>query len=237
MKCIVLAGGAGERLQHLSRRNCPKQFIEIENNYSIFHNTITRNISYCDEFIIATNQDCRYLGENQLEQFQGLDYRCIYEEEGKKTTAAITLACLSLEPTEYVLVTNINKLISAIAAKQNVYEGFASILVMLVKFIDAKGNLSTQVHPNDDYALEYENQYGKNEMWYVVDAKEDSALYVGFNRNVDKDEVGRSVQDNTITEVLNFYSVKSGAIFFIPAGTVHAIYEGNLICEIQQSSN
>lgn len=128
-----------------------------------------------------------------MEQFQGLDYRCIYEEEGKKTTAAITLACLSLEPTEYVLVTNINKLISAIAAKQNVYEGFASILVMLVKFIDAKGNLSTQVHPNDDYALEYENQYGKNEMWYVVDAKEDSALYVGFNRNVDKDEVGRSV--------------------------------------------
>ena len=136
MKCVVLAGGAGERLWPLSRKNCPKQFIEIENNHSIFQDTIARNIPYCDEFIIVTNIDYRYLVENQLEPFQGLNYRCIYEEEGKKTTAAIMLACLSLEPTEYVLVTNTNLLISApeykgaiIAAKQNAYEGFISILV------------------------------------------------------------------------------------------------------------
>lgn len=630
MKCVVLAGGAGERLWPLSRKNCPKQFIEIENNHSIFQDTIARNIPYCDEFIIVTNKDYRYLVENQLEPFQGLNYRCIYEEEGKKTTAAITLACLSFEPTEYVLVTNTNMLISApeykdaiIAAKQNAYEGFISILAskkdktdsrygyvlekdgelvkkyvekpeeviegeiyknlgflifqngvlmntldfkllneclqaykgrevkngntsyknvditpvaieksilekagnikaveisfpyrdirtlddlvgyqnkgtvinnsttsriintaknkaivvngvddlivvntddalyigkngiglkeilkkdelreygeksnvfnrswgryedlsveknyrlrrviinpgktiyehvhekrteawtvlkgimkftlndeemaisvgetvtaktgerhqisnvgentlvlvetaigdivhtdmssttktntnditlglsidpmikltpslkdylwggnqlkdrygiesdldivaeawelsahpdgesvvatgrhkglafskyietvgksvlgwkcsplqsfpMLVKFIDAKGNLSIQVHPDDDYALEHENQYGKNEMWYVVDAKDGSGLYVGFNRHVDKDEVRRRVKDNTITDVLNFYPTKPGDIFFIPAGTVHAICEGNLICEIQQSSN
>lgn len=630
MKCVVLAGGTGERLWPLSRKNCPKQFIEIENNHSIFQDTIARNIPYCDEFIIVTNKDYKYLIENQMEPFQGLNYRCIYEEEGKKTTAAITLACLSLEPTEYVLVTNTNMLISApdykdaiIAAKQNAYEGYISILVskaeksenrygyvvekdgdvvtrfiekpeeiiegeiyqnlgflifqngvlmntldfkllneclqayknrevkngntsyrdvnitpvaieksilekarnikavevsfsyrdirtlddlagyqnkgtiinnsdttqiintkkdkaivvngvddlivvntedalyigkngiglkeilkmpelkefgekstlynrswgryedliverdyrfrrviinsaktiyehvhkrrieswtilkgtgkfsingvegiyrtgdtitaktgdrhqisnvgetplvlaemdigdiihddmrsttdiqvsdtslgfsiepmikltpalkdylwggnqlkdrygiesdldivaeawelsahpdgesvvstgrhkglsfskyietvgksvlgwkcsplqsfpMLVKFIDAKGNLSIQVHPDDDYALEHEGQYGKNEMWYVVDAKEGAGLYVGFNRNVDKDEVRRRVQDNTITEILNFYPTKPGDIFFIPAGTVHAICEGNLICEIQQSSN
>lgn len=630
MKCVVLAGGTGERLWPLSRKNCPKQFIEIENNHSIFQDTIARNIPYCDEFIIVTNKDYKYLIENQMEPFQGLNYRCIYEEEGKKTTAAITLACLSLEPTEYVLVTNTNMLISApeykdaiIAAKQNAYEGYISILVskaeksenrygyvvekdgdvvtrfiekpeeiiegeiyqnlgflifqngvlmntldfkllneclqayknrevkngntsyrdvnitpvaieksilekarnikavevsfpyrdirtlddlagyqnkgtiinnsdttqiintkkdkaivvngvddlivvntedalyigkngiglkeilkmpelkefgekstlynrswgryedliverdyrfrrviinsgktiyehvhkrrieswtilkgtgkfsingvegiyrtgdtitaktgdrhqisnvgdtplvlaemgigdiihndmrsttdiqvsdtslgfsidpmikltpalkdylwggnqlkdrygiesdldivaeawelsahpdgesvvstgrhkglsfskyietvgksvlgwkcsplqsfpMLAKFIDAKRNLSIQVHPDDDYALEHEGQYGKNEMWYVVDAKEGAGLYVGFNRNVDKDEVRRRVQDNTITEILNFYPTKPGDIFFIPAGTVHAICEGNLICEIQQSSN
>ena len=630
MKCVVLAGGTGERLWPLSRKNCPKQFIEIENNHSIFQDTIARNIPYCDEFIIVTNKDYKYLIENQMEPFQGLNYRCIYEEEGKKTTAAITLACLSLEPTEYVLVTNTNMLISApeykdtiIVAKQNAYEGYISILVskaeksenrygyvvekdgdvvtsfiekpeeiiegeiyqnlgflifqngelmntldfkllneclqayknrevkngntsyrdvnitpvaieksilekasnikavevsfpyrdirtlddlsgyqnkgtiinnsdttqiintkkdkaivvngvddlivvntedalyigkngiglkeilkmpelkefgekstlynrswgryedliverdyrfrrviinsgktiyehvhkrrieswtilkgigkfsingvegiyrtsdtitaktgdrhqisnvgdtplvlaemgigdiihndmrsttdiqvsdtslgfsidpmikltpalkdylwggnqlkdrygiesdldivaeawelsahpdgesvvstgrhkglsfskyietvgksvlgwkcsplqsfpMLAKFIDAKRNLSIQVHPDDDYALEHEGQYGKNEMWYVVDAKEGAGLYVGFNRNVDKDEVRRRVQDNTITEILNFYPTKPGDIFFIPAGTVHAICEGNLICEIQQSSN
>ncbi len=630
MKCVVLAGGTGERLWPLSRKNCPKQFIEIENNHSIFQDTIARNIPYCDEFIIVTNKDYKYLIENQMEPFQGLNYRCIYEEEGKKTTAAITLACLSLEPTEYVLVTNTNMLISApeykdaiITAKQNAYEGYISILVskaeksenrygyvvekdgdvvtrfiekpekiiegeiyqnlgflifqngvlmntldfkllneclqayknrevkngntsyrdvnitpvaieksilekarnikavevsfpyrnirtlddlagyqnkgtiinnsdttqiintkkdkaivvngvddlivvntedalyigkngiglkeilkmpelkefgekstlynrswgryedlvverdyrfrrvlinsgktiyehihkrrieswtilkgtgkfsingvegiyrtgdtitaktgdrhqisnvgetplvlaemdigdiihddmrsttdiqvsdtslgfsidpmikltpalkdylwggnqlkdrygiesdldivaeawelsahpdgesvvstgrhkglsfskyietvgksvlgwkcfplqsfpMLTKFIDAKGNLSIQVHPDDDYALEHEGQYGKNEMWYVVDAKEGAGLYVGFNRNVDKDEIRRRVQDNTITEILNFYPTKPGDIFFIPAGTVHAICEGNLICEIQQSSN
>lgn len=629
MKCVVLAGGAGERLWPLSRKNCPKQFIEIENNHSIFQDTIARNIPYCDEFIIVTNTDYRYLVENQMEPFQGINYRCIYEEKGKKTTAAIMLACLSLEPTEYVLVTNASMLISAseykdaiIAAKQNAYEGYISILVskeektdsrygyvvkkdgdvvqkyiekpkeeiegevyknlgflvfqngvlmntldfgllneclkayktrevkngntsykdigvtpiaiersviekaqnvraveisfpyrdirtlddlrnyqnkgtvintsssqiintckdkaivvndvddlvivntedalyvgkngvglkellkapelrefgeksklynrswgryedllvekdyrfrrvilnpgktiyehvhqkrteswivlkgvgrftvdgeakdystgdtitarvgmrhqisnigeiplilaemgigevghidmssttdaqttetqlglsidpmikltpalkdylwggnqlkerygiqsdldvvaeawelsahpdgesvvatgkhkgltfskyievvgktilgwkcsplqsfpMLVKFIDAKGNLSIQVHPNDDYALEHENQYGKNEMWYVIDAKPGSGLYVGFNKDVDKEDVKRRVQDNTITEILNFYPTKSGDIFFIPAGTVHAICEGNLICEIQQSSN
>lgn len=629
MKCVVLAGGAGERLWPLSRKNCPKQFIEIENNHSIFQDTIARNIPYCDEFIIVTNTDYRYLVENQMEPFQGINYRCIYEEKGKKTTAAIMLACLSLEPTEYVLVTNASMLISAseykdaiIAAKQNAYEGYISILVskeektdsrygyvvkkdgdvvqkyiekpkeeikgevyknlgflvfqngvlmntldfgllneclqayktrelkngntsykdinvtpiaiersviekaqnvraveigfpyrdirtlddlanypnkgtvvntssaqiintckdkaivvndvddlvivntedalyigkngvglkellkapelrkfgekstlynrswgryedllvekdyrfrrvilnpgktiyehihqkrteswtvlkgtgrftidgeakdysvgdtitayvgmrhqisnigetplvlaemgigevshadmssttdaqttetqlglsidpmikltpalkdylwggnqmkerygiqsdldvvaeawelsahpdgesvvatgkhkgltfskyiemvgktilgwkcsplqsfpMLVKFIDAKGNLSIQVHPNDDYALEHENQYGKNEMWYVIDAKPGSGLYVGFNKDVDKEEVKRKVQDNTITEILNFYPTKPGDIFFIPAGTVHAICEGNLICEIQQSSN
>lgn len=629
MKCIVLAGGSGERLWPLSRKNCPKQFIEISNNHSIFQDTIARNIPYCDEFIIVSNVEYRYIIENQLEPFQGLNYRCVYEKEGKKTLPAITLACLSLEPTEYVLVTNTNLLISApeykdaiLDAKQNANEGFISILVskeektdsrygyvlkkdidlvkeykekpeeeitgevyqnlgflifqngvflnnlskkqllecmsayktrklkngdtyyedidvtavtveraileqsndikmveisfpyryvrtledlkdyknrgivynnttstvinttrnkavvingvddlmvvntpdalyigkngiglkeilkdsrlteygdkstrferswgryddlyvdenyrlrkivikpgktiyehshekrmelwtvlkgtgkftldgveqissvgetitapigvkhqisnlgeeslilvetglgevlhvdmqstttkdesatslgiaidpmikltpvlkdylwggnqlkerygiesdldvvaeawelsahpdgesvvstgrhkglsfskyietvgkemlgwkcsplqsfpMLVKFIDAKGNLSIQVHPDDDYALERENQYGKNEMWYVVDSIPGSGLYVGFNKDVDRDEVRRRVQDNTITDVLNFYPTKPGDIFFIPAGTVHAICEGNLICEIQQSSN
>lgn len=630
MKCVVLAGGSGERLWPLSRKNCPKQFIKITNNHSIFQDTIARNIPYCDEFIIVTNKEYRCLVENQLAPFQGLNYRCIYEEVGKKTTAAIILACLSFGATEYVLVTNTNLLISApeykeavLSAKQNAYEGYLSILVkkeketdcrygyvikkeaeivkeyiekpqemisgevyknlgilifqngvflnsiskkeiteykkefakrkieksdtyyseinvqpisvenavlesvhnlkaveigfeyqdirtledlkeyenqgtiinnsertqvinteknkaivvndiedllvvntrdalyigkngvrlkgilqkeelvkyaehstisnrpwgyhielsaednyrlrkvvintgktiyqhvhkkrteswtilkgkgkftlngeekiltvgenttarpgenhqisnvgedvliliesaigdiihedmsatsskqttekqlglkidpmiklkpalkdylwggtllkekygvesdldvvaeawelsahpdgesivssgrhkgltfskyiekigkemlgwkcsplqsfpMLVKFIDAKGNLSIQVHPDDDYALEHENQYGKNEMWYVIDSKPGSGLYVGFNKDVDREEVERRVKNNTITDILNFYPTKAGDIFFIPAGTVHAICEGNLICEIQQSSN
>lgn len=629
MKCIVLAGGSGERLWPLSRKNCPKQFIEISNNHSIFQDTIARNIPYCDEFIIVSNVEYRYLIENQLEPFQGINYRCIYEKEGKKTLPAIALACLSLEPTEYVLVTNTNLIISApeykdaiIEAKQNAYEGFLSILAskeektdsrygyvlekdknfvkkykekpeneivgevyqnlgflvfqngiflnslsksqhteylsayktrkfrngdayyedidvvtagveteilehsdnikivevsfpykyirtledlndyknkgiivnnttshvintvrnkaivingiddmtvvntsdalyigkyglgikdilrdsqlkdyseksttferswgryddlyvdegyrlrkiiikpgktiyehshekrteqwtilkgkgkfklngveqvsnvgdtitatigtkhqisnlgdeplilseialgevsyvdmkstttrnesstslgisidpfikltpafkdylwggnrlkerygfkndldvvaeawelsahrdgesvvssgrhkglnfskyietvgkeilgwkcaplqsfpMLVKFIDAKDDLSIQVHPDDDYALEHENQYGKNEMWYVVDSEPGSGIYIGFNKNVDRSEVQERINNNTITEVLNFHPTKPGDIFFIPAGTVHAICKGNLICEIQQSSN
>lgn len=108
---------------------------------------------------------------------------------------------------------------------------------LLVKFIDARDNLSVQVHPHDDYALEHENQYGKNEMWYVIDAEPGSGLYVGFNRDVSKDEVIRRIKDNSIMDVLNFYPTKPGDVFFIPTGTVHAIGAGNLICEIQQSSN
>lgn len=108
---------------------------------------------------------------------------------------------------------------------------------LLIKFIDAKGNLSVQVHPDDDYALENENQYGKNEMWYVIDTEPGAGLYVGFNRDVSREEVEKRVKNNTIMEVLNFYPTKPGDVFFIPAGTVHAIGAGNLICEIQQSSN
>lgn len=106
---------------------------------------------------------------------------------------------------------------------------------LLVKFIDAKGNLSVQVHPGDDYALEHE--YGKNEMWYVVDCEPGSHLYVGFNRDVSREEVEERVNNNTILEILNEVTTHPGDVFFIPAGTVHAIGEGNLICEIQQSSN
>ena len=108
---------------------------------------------------------------------------------------------------------------------------------LLVKFIDARDNLSVQVHPNDDYALERENDYGKNEMWYVMAAEEGAGLYVGFNRDVSAEEVAERVKNNTIMEVLNFYPTKPGDVYYIPAGTVHAIGAGNLICEIQQSSN
>ena len=108
---------------------------------------------------------------------------------------------------------------------------------LLIKFIDAKDNLSVQVHPDDDYALENENEYGKNEMWYVIDSEPGVGLYVGFNRDVDRAEVEQRVADNTILEIMNFYPTKPGDVFFIPAGTVHAIGAGNLICEIQQSSN
>ena len=108
---------------------------------------------------------------------------------------------------------------------------------LLVKLIDAKQNLSVQVHPNDDFALENENEYGKNELWYVIDSEPGSGLYVGFNRDVSRDEVERRVADSTILDVLNFYPTHPGDVFFIPAGTVHAIGKGNLICEIQQSSN
>lgn len=108
---------------------------------------------------------------------------------------------------------------------------------LLVKLIDAKTDLSVQVHPNDDYALVHENSYGKNEMWYVIDSMPGAGLYVGFNRNVTREEVEAKVKDGTVTELLNFVPTKKGDVFFIPAGTVHAIGAGNLICEVQQSSN
>ena len=108
---------------------------------------------------------------------------------------------------------------------------------LLVKFIDAREDLSIQVHPGDEYALENEREYGKNEMWYIIDCEPDAKLYIGFNRDVSAEEVRKRIRDNTILEVLNQVPTKPGDVFFIPAGTVHAIGAGNFICEIQQSSN
>ena len=107
----------------------------------------------------------------------------------------------------------------------------------LNKFIDAKSNLSVQVHPSDEYALKHENSLGKTEMWYVVEAEEGAGLYLGFNRDVTKQEFQTAIEENRLTELLNFYPVKAGDCYFIPAGTIHAICKGCLIYEIQQNSN
>ena len=107
----------------------------------------------------------------------------------------------------------------------------------LIKFIDAEQNLSVQVHPSDDYALKYENSFGKTEMWYVVEADEGAGLYVGFNRDVTKEEFEQAIEEKRLTELLNFFQVKAGDCYFIPSGTIHAIAKGCLICEIQQNSN
>lgn len=108
---------------------------------------------------------------------------------------------------------------------------------LLIKFIDSRQSLSIQVHPGDDYALQKEDEYGKNELWYVVDCEPDSWLYCGFSRDTTEEEVRRRVEDGTLTRILNKIPVKKGESYFIETGTVHAIGPGVLICEIQQSSN
>ena len=108
---------------------------------------------------------------------------------------------------------------------------------ILVKLIDAKDDLSVQVHPNDEYALRVEGEYGKTEMWYVVDCEQGATLYYGFKHNITKDEFISRIKDNTITDVLNKVIVKKGDVFFMEAGTIHAIGSGILIAEIQQNSN
>lgn len=108
---------------------------------------------------------------------------------------------------------------------------------MLIKLIDAKKDLSIQVHPSDEYALANEGQYGKTEMWVVLDAEPGASLYYGFDREISLEEFSRRVPDGTLTEVLRKVPVKAGDVFFIPSGTLHAIGAGLVIAEIQQNSN
>lgn len=108
---------------------------------------------------------------------------------------------------------------------------------ILIKLIDAKDNLSVQVHPDNEYALRVEGEYGKTEMWYIVDCDEGATLLYGFKNTISKDEFAQRIADNTLLEVTNAVPVKKGDVFFIQAGTLHAIGKGILIAEIQQNSN
>ena len=108
---------------------------------------------------------------------------------------------------------------------------------VLIKFIDAKNALSIQIHPDDDYALENENEFGKNEMWYVVDCEPGAYLYCGLKQDSSKEEIRERIENNTITEILNKIEVHKGDCVMVKDGTIHAIGAGILICEIQQNSN
>ena len=108
---------------------------------------------------------------------------------------------------------------------------------ILTKFIDAKDNLSIQVHPDNRYALKNEGQYGKTEMWYVMDAGKEAFLYYGFKREISREEFSRRIQEDTLLEVLNAVPVQKGDVLFIESGTIHAIGKDILIAEIQQNSN
>lgn len=108
---------------------------------------------------------------------------------------------------------------------------------VLIKLIDAKDNLSIQVHPDNEYAQRVEGEFGKTEIWYVLDAADDAQLIYGFKEKISSEEFVRAIKENTLTDVLNSVNVKKGDLLFIEAGTVHAIGKGTLVAEIQQNSN
>lgn len=111
-------------------------------------------------------------------------------------------------------------------------------LPILVKLIDAKEKLSVQVHPDDTYATTHENgSLGKTEMWYVLDAEPGAHLIYGFNRNMDKELLHTSIEQNTVEKYLQKVPVQKDDVFYIETGTVHAIGEGIVIAEIQENSN
>lgn len=110
-------------------------------------------------------------------------------------------------------------------------------LPILIKLIDAKNDLSVQVHPDDEYALKQEGQLGKSEMWYVLAARKDSELVYGFKEDMTPERIRDAIDSGTIEAYLNHVPVKTNDVFMVEPGTVHAIGTGCLIAEIQESSN
>lgn len=125
----------------------------------------------------------------------------------------------------------------SILVGKSVIERFGNTFPLLIKFIDARDNLSIQVHPNDELAQKRHNSFGKTEMWYVVKATDEAKLYSGFKVQSSPSDYVKRIKDNTIMEALSQYQVKEGDVFFLPAGRVHAIGAGCFVAEIQQTSN
>ncbi len=120
---------------------------------------------------------------------------------------------------------------------KSVVARFGKEFPILIKFIDAKKDLSIQLHPNDALAKERHNSFGKTEMWYIMDADPDANLIVGFNKDVSQEEYAKSLEDDTLLSLLNYESVQEGDTFFINTGKIHAIGAGVLLAEIQQTSD
>lgn len=117
------------------------------------------------------------------------------------------------------------------------YEIFKDKFPLLIKFIDAKEDLSIQLHPNDELAAKRHNSFGKTEMWYVFQADKGSNLIVGFNQDMTPEKYLKHLENKTLTEILNFDEVKEGDTYFIEVGRVHAIGAGVMVAEIQQTSD
>lgn len=117
------------------------------------------------------------------------------------------------------------------------YKKFGNKFPLLIKFIDAKEDLSIQLHPNDELAAKRHNSFGKTEMWYVMQADDDANLIVDFNQKMTPELYLEHLNNKTLPDILNFDKVKSGDTYFIEVGRVHAIGAGVLLAEIQQTSD
>ena len=108
---------------------------------------------------------------------------------------------------------------------------------ILIKFIDAADDLSVQVHPDDEYAKQYNGGFGKTECWYIMDCEPGARIIYGFKNKITTEEFAKAIEENRIEDVVNYVEVKKGDFFFIEAGTLHAICKGILLAEVQQNSN
>ncbi len=120
---------------------------------------------------------------------------------------------------------------------EKVYEVFGNHFPLLLKFIDATDDLSIQVHPDDEYALEHEKSLGKTEMWYVLPSKGEAAIYLGWKQQMNVSLIHAAIQDGSLADYLREYKVHEGDVAYIPSGTVHAMRKDTIVAEIQENSD
>ena len=189
-------------------------------------------------FLFQPNLHTVVWGGNQLKPYKGLEPsdEPIGESWEVSAVPGSTNIIANGEWQGRDLVSLINEYPDEILGKA-VNEKYHGKLPLLVKFIDARKDLSIQVHPNDEMAMREHGKMGKSEMWYIIKADEDAHLYAGFKQQITPYEYQKRVEDGSITEVLADHKVKTGDVFYLPAGRVHAICGGIMLAEVQQSSD
>lgn len=159
MKCLILAGGAGNHMWPVSRKNYPKQFVYLDGEHSMFQDTILRNMAFCDEFWIMSSIAYRNIIKGQMKSFAGLKYRCFYEEEVKLTAPPLLFACMCAEPQEDFLVVSTDNIISEGNYKETIVAGrkliaqnnIVTLGVKELKTFTGVGFLSANVVGGVDY--------------------------------------------------------------------------------------
>lgn len=189
-------------------------------------------------FLFEPNLHSVVWGGNQLRPYKGLEPTDDPIGESWEVSAVPSSTSI-ISNGEYKgkdIISLINEQPEAILGKK-VNEKYNGKLPLLVKFIDAKRDLSIQVHPNDEMAMHEHGKMGKTEMWYVIKADKGAHLYAGFKEEITPQEYQKRIADGSITEVLADHQVKAGDVFYLPSGRIHAICGGVMLAEVQQSSD
>lgn len=184
---------------------------------------------YLKSVIWGGNKICEYKGIKQEEPNIGESWE-ISEVPGHESVVS---------EGEYAGM-NLSELISRFGKEllgNMVFEKYHGKFPLLIKLIDANDNLSVQVHPDDNLARKRHNSLGKTEMWYIIDTEEGAKIYAGLKDQLSPEEYVKRVADNTFSDALAIHDSKEDDVFFLPAGRVHAIGAGNLLAEIQESSD
>ena len=191
--------------------------------------TPIRFVPYLKSVIWGGEKICKYKGIEQTEAKIGESWE-ISAVPGHESVVADG-------PYKGMKITELIECFGPELLGHDVFDRYDGKFPLLVKIIDANDNLSVQVHPDDDLARERHDSLGKTEMWYIIDADEGAKIYSGLNRELTPEEYVGMVEDNTIGDALAVHDSHAGDVFFLPAGRVHAIGAGNLLAEIQESSD
>lgn len=177
-------------------------------------------------------------GGNKLRTILNKDHAS--DEAGESWEVSGVKGNLSIVSEGFLKGNNLEELIEIYMGDligEKVYDKFGTEFPLLIKYIDANDALSIQVHPDDELAKERHNSFGKTEMWYIIDTEPKAEIIVGFNKDVSRNEYIEKLNEKSLSDILNVEHSKPGDVFFLPAKRVHAIGAGNLLAEIQQTSD